>query len=512
MKKSEQSFDSIFFDKEYTQLAGKGNVVVIKIACLLIFTLTAIGFAVGGLEQLEERMNNPFTNWLDLDISPRVEKKLNDLRLDFINEDTLASYHLDAMSEWNKYHLVFHHKKYDFINHPIDTLSYIRMGRTVDAEGALFRQILNPNTNNISSINSSAFSKDGKLLEPCGLIVTEKMMLKLGYTPNDYANIHHLSINLGQGKTSVFQPLIAVVKQLPSLCQFVSTNRLYSITQGQFSNFIKINNNRNVSNINFRSIISSQKDFLKSKINDLLNVEDYLVSEEVIEIDNDRLCNVYKIHMNSSKPTASEIEDFLNYFETHKDFSNHSEIQCGEDADEIRYPHYLSFNFRDLNAIRNFQNKMQSQFDIPLIMEEVESRENFRMVSRLTTTMAFVLFCLGLFSILLYLGNLVQNHILRVKTNLGTFKAMGLSNTMLLSTYRKIVLKLLLNALLFGLPLSLLLGVGLDLFLMIGFNLWHWVIFLAVVIIVIIVLYLIQTILTFTLSASPGDLIYERIA
>ena len=87
---------------------------------------------------------------------------------------------------------------------------------------------------------------------------------------------------------------------------------------------------------------------------------------------------------------------------------------------------------------------------------------------------------------------------------------MGLSNKLLITTYRNIALKLLFNAFAIGLPVSLLLGISINGILEIGFNLWHWTILMSIILIVLILSGLVFFILNNTLSATPGDLIYER--
>ena len=61
-------FELIFFSNEYKALAGNNLRTILALFTILFFTFLALGFAIGSLENLEKKMDNPFTNWVALPI------------------------------------------------------------------------------------------------------------------------------------------------------------------------------------------------------------------------------------------------------------------------------------------------------------------------------------------------------------------------------------------------------------------------------------------------------------
>lgn len=513
MSKSNQDFHNIFFKNEYRKLAGKGNAIVFRLAFLLMITLTAIGFAVGGLNELSDRMDNPFTNWVDLDISNDVKKQLPKIQRAFQNGDTLDKYNLDGLGDWNRYWMNFYHRSHNAVVDRKDSLLYNKLGRTVDYEDDLFKEIINEKTGNLIYKNKDLVDEENTVQSSCGIIVTKELMDRLGYSKNEYTSIQNLSISIETNSLIVFIPLIGVVKELPSSCHFVSTIRMHNILQDDrfVNNIIK---NNDSTSIRILSEQNDQKNFLREKIRKELKVVDPAISEEKIILNSEKEYYAYTIKLGKSgSPKQQQVQLFIENLIANKKFAEHSYIQCGEDADVNDYPHWVSFNFIDLNMVKPFQEKMSNDYNIKLTMEQVESRENFRLVTLLTSTIAIILFGLGLLSIILYLGNLIQSHISSIKSNLGTMKAMGLTNQLLQSSYRKIMTKLFVRALLFALPAALIIGTGINyIFLNIGFNLFHWSIPTSIIIIIVFVLILVRKILNNTLTATPGNLIYGRVS
>lgn len=513
-KEVDKTFSKIFFENEYKDLAGHHGAVIKRLVLLLSITLTALGFAVGGLKQLKQRMDNPFTNWVDMVVSPNVEKKLPALRNHFLEQDSLNKYHLEGRGEWNEYYLAFQHRSHNPITFRKDSLTYLRRGRTLEFEGDLFNEIVKPGSKNLIYRDDSAFDESSNVVYPCGIIVTESVMSKLGYTPKEYDSVKHLSVSFHQGSDIIFLRLIAVVEQLPSLCSFVTTAKVWGIKEGEFGDYLIRNAPSDSTSIRLLSDKSIQGDMLKVKVAEELGVSDaFDLAIDSLLVDGEKTFFTYIIRINRDvAPSMAKIKDFIQSLKLSKSFTDYSYLDCGDDAGRIDNPHNITFNFRDLNEIRQFQHRLSSDHDIELTMEQVESRENFRLVSRLTTIMGVVLFGFGLLSILLYLGNLIHGHVLKIKTNLGTFKAMGLQNVTLIGTYTNIVLKLLFVALLLSLPLAFLIGWASDRYwLGVGFSFVHWSIPFVILLVFGVTYYLIHALLKRILMATPGDLIYERL-
>ncbi len=514
MRHQGSNFEGIFFKNEYRDLSGQGNAVIKRLILLLTLTFVALGFAIGGLKQLKERMDNPFTNWVDLPVNPRVEKQLKPLREHFSIQDSLDKYHLGGIIGWSDYHLSFHHKNHNPILDRKDSLAYIRRGRTIDFEGDLFREIINPKSTNVQYIDLTAFDENRMPEWPCAMIVTSSVMSKLGYEPSDYPSVKFLSVSLDRGRVLVYFKVLAIVEKLPSLCDFITTNRVYGIVQGEFGRYLMKNSISDSTTVRLMSFDKGQADFLKQKATTELGTNEFDLAEDSIYLDKERQIYTYILRISpDAAPTSEQTQAFLESCKQKNSFADYSYLDCGDDAERNDYPHNITFSFKDLDKIRDFQKTILTDHDIELMMEQVESRENFRLVTRLTTIIGTILFGFGLLSILLFLGNLINSHILKIKPNLGTFKAMGLENSALVGTYVKIILKLLVVSLSIALPIALTVGwLSNTFFLKVGFSFLHWSIPVVVLLVFTVTVFLIRRLLNKMLTATPGDLIYERLS
>jgi hypothetical protein len=66
----------LFFKNEFLSLLGSRYERLLILTSILALSYLAIGFAIGGLKELKTRMDNPYTNWVDLNIRSEYESKL----------------------------------------------------------------------------------------------------------------------------------------------------------------------------------------------------------------------------------------------------------------------------------------------------------------------------------------------------------------------------------------------------------------------------------------------------
>ena len=127
------------------------------------------------------------------------------------------------------------------------------------------------------------------------------------------------------------------------------------------------------------------------------------------------------------------------------------------------------------------------------------------------TMIVFAVVC-----IILFIVNLLQSYFQKVKRNLGTFKAFGISNRELITVYVLIMIATILVAIVISLAISLfiqeilpLLGVLKD-----GkydfLSLWSSKTFCSIAIIIVSSVVTVYVVMHKLLKLSPGDLIYDR--
>ena len=155
-------------------------------------------------------------------------------------------------------------------------------------------------------------------------------------------------------------------------------------------------------------------------------------------------------------------------------------------------------------------------------MSQIESKENYNFVSKLTLIISIFLICFSILSIVFFIINVLKSHIEKIRKNLGTFKAFGLSNKSLIRIYIFMALRFLFIACVIAFVTSYLLGnFGFIRMLLSLFNtaleeqqkyfdLLNWVTYLVIPLIILINGVIVRFSLAGILSRSPGDLIYSR--
>jgi ABC-type antimicrobial peptide transport system permease subunit len=183
---------------------------------------------------------------------------------------------------------------------------------------------------------------------------------------------------------------------------------------------------------------------------------------------------------------------------------------------------YISVYFSILDSIKPFQDYMFQKHKLKIEMTQIDAKENFNFMSKLTKITLFILILFCVFSISLFVYNLFTNHLEKIKKNIGTFKAFGLENSVLIRVYTAISFILVSASILIGFGAASLFGYfgGVRVILHIfGVNLESGYLYFdlntAWSYITILLLILVSTgIVWFKLKQmvknTPGDLIYER--
>jgi ABC-type antimicrobial peptide transport system permease subunit len=156
-------------------------------------------------------------------------------------------------------------------------------------------------------------------------------------------------------------------------------------------------------------------------------------------------------------------------------------------------------------------------------MSQIESKENYNFVSKLTIFISGFLVIFSVISIILFLSNVLKVHINKIKSNLGTFKAFGMSNPAIVKIYSILTMRFLFYAIFVSFFISLLIGeTGLFrlLFRMSGTtideNIKYFDLlsdsktYLALIAVILTSLIVLPWNIWRMLDKTPGDLIYKR--
>jgi hypothetical protein len=509
-------FERIFFKNEYIALAGPRRRTIIALWSILFFTFLALGFAVGSLGNLKRKMDNPYTNWVDVEVRSGMDSgKLNKIKERYNTKSITDTLQLKSMMGWTKFYQDFYAHGHDPLRQGFDTLRYQLGGRTIESEDFLLTKILEEK--NVLWHSDDFDPKQPDDFDDCEIIITEAMMTRLGFS-----NTQKIGYLESRDEAPFFIRVAAVVRELPNFCYYICRPKLYNILKG------KRENNKNcadlmLSNVRSQGIFYLLTDQENNRARvDSLAARFFAGKNPSLSADTDYKADDRNWQSNrfAFLPTLAPPPDSVRQFvEMARKIGIHvsefSSIDCGANFCNNADPgdfHYLAFNFDRLDRIRAFSQDMQEKFQVKVDMAQVEAKENFALVSRLTFAISLILLGFGILSIVLFVNNLLRTHLFEVRSNLGTFQAFGLDNRFLIRIYLKIIFAFL--ALSVGVSLLLAIIVDrIEQFLMgdeSRFNIFSLWVVASIVGLMSIGLWLSYRTIHRILSDSPGNLIYER--
>jgi len=484
-------FQVLFFRNEFNTLAGKTWQRVRDLSIILFITCLALSFVLGSLEILKKRMDDPFTNWVDIPIVREITKEtVQTIKSDFEKQDLKDKFRIKSVKGYTIWQFQLVHQKYNTV--------YFRHGRSIDFSDDLIKKILEP-SNIVAYPNGIEASQNND----CSVIVDEKLLQELGYTAID--GQQKIIMNFQDRQLSI--SIRAIVKFLPNKCAFVGTERLFALSGKDYSdsyseNYIEFSSPLKMTSSTQRDISNLIKN---ANVYDV-NVESYLWNTRRPR---------YKYRVNFTEDyTPAQRKSMLKILHDNELFKAIPvfDFECGEASTNIE-PYYLAINFGgDLSKIRPFQQYLSKNYEkVEISMDQIESKNNFALVSSLTLITSFAFFIFGIISIGFYLFSLLNTHLERLKPNLGTFKAFGLGDAFLTAIYTQIMVLFLALAISTSILLCLMIS-GLDLLLSneSHFKILDWRLLLAITALFFGGLFICKKIVKKILLDTPGDLIYGR--
>jgi hypothetical protein len=513
-----KDFIRLFNRRERKTLLGKNSVNLWILSGILFVTFLAIGFANGSLEYLANKMKDPFVNWVDIKVFFRDAADIEEIRSSLNKPEILETYQIANVTGYYRFSLLF----YD----TVEKGSYKAMGRTINVRNPVLEEIL-ANENLISGRGFQSASD-------IGLIVTENLLEESNYP----TGTPWLLMNIGVGGASgdeernIPVPVIAVVKSLPGLAQFITTpyfyaNRMMTYTQSPFNPLderkliVYVDEGQEAANElgwALFSTINKHPDFSKydpnftvtrnSKFNSGHNIviDFYPEPPDIYTID-----SIFSLVRNIPKAAAA------NGFTRIYDYGT----KLFEPRQYKRWDH-LAINFSDLGKIRAFSEYMLEQYEIEIELAQIISKENYLFITKLTRIISLILIGFSILSICLFLSNLLRNHLNSIRMNIGTFKAFGLENKILQSIYLKMIIGVIILSFLVSLIAGWFFGAagGMRLVLLLFGNplesgeSYYQLFDYWTIISIVLILSVSFLVLYFTarkiLKKTPGDLIYDR--
>lgn len=513
----------LFVRREGKVVLGKNYSNLWLLTSVLTATLLAIAFSNGSLEYLSYKMDDPFINWVDI-------------KNDFGEGDFFSlEYALDSDANKEEYHYTGYQADYYsalmFYGKTDDNVQYLRCRFLQGLNTPLVEKILEGDNvvrnwvvEDISSVRHQ---------NSIGIVITEEAMKKLGYEHVPSYIDHQRWSELNPSEFGIYSPdshffrlpipVLAVVKKLPGNMDVIADSYLYEQLDNDITHPFYLCKDRYASNLCY----FVPKDVDLQKVKSVVNKAASEFTDAEIEMDERSFY-------------APEIEPFrvgdfvvFDCFSDHLDYTAWGKINAVvKDAfgdkdvhrvfkyefsdNERSHKAFISVHFRDLHKLRDFEAYVRDNFKVKIEMSQINTKENFNAVSVMGHILSWGIIAFAIVCIILFIVNLFQSYFQKVKRNLGTFKAFGISNRDLIKVYVLIMAVIILAAIVISISVTWLIqglmhvcGIlkdGVFDYLLI----WSYKTVFSIVIIIMAAIYTVYAVMHKLLKATPGDLIYDR--
>ncbi len=537
---------SIFNEHQYLLMRRESRVVLGRRAVnlwLLVLVLTAtffsIAFSAGSMDYLQEKMNDPFTNWVNINRDASLEK-IGILKMELDKDSIRQHFLFDGVQTESEASL-------DMISpsgkQPLFSILYYEdMGSDLIHAVLSEENVIKGNSIEPDSISATSF----------GVIMTVDALAHLGYDIDHvpaYVDVARQALGadtlgyelLDGGYVRAPIPLLAVVKRLPMNKEMVASQyflKQYNDASMGDSRPFNMNNEQYARDLRFfvpAEVNNFDKDNVLKLIPDSLqSMADVLVAEEGIQaqlrswkkgciktvyvgLPGTPMSAINAVEKNILGAYSERgVKRVIAYNEKAQESFDGIDESTGMQNHSSSADDVISAHFYSLDSIRPFERFVKDVSELQIEMTQVNSKENFNAVSVMADILSVAMIIFSITSIIIFIVNMLQSYFQKVRRNLGTFKAFGISTRELTGVYVAIIICIILLALLIALSITWVTELLLPLF---GLTmegdfgwlvLWNSKTLWAVAIILIATVVSVLFVMRHQLRQTPGDLIYDR--
>lgn len=510
----------LFVKREGKVVLGKRYASLWLLCSVLTATFLAIAFSNASLDYLAYKMNDPFVNWVDIQYQSSGDFVHFKEELD--SETLKQQYHFNGYQADKYYYWMYFTANNDSTG--------LKVRYFAEIQTPLVQAILDK-----ENVVDGCRIADEKLDDlSFGVIITQEALRnKLGYkgeiptyiypmvTCDPLAGVDYGVEILSEHYAKSPVPVLAVVQRLPGNMDIIATK--YHYNQSILAQSLSMDNaGYHGSFIYFVPEKVDSESFTK----ELEEVTKSLTDATYYPNAHDKLPRMANYQAGNFASLRFDYEDQVDFAvnkQIHEQMMakygdkgvvrvyDYDEEETMDDTDD-----FISIYFADLNEIRPFAEYVKEQYKIVIEMSQVTAKENFNEVSIMANFLSWTMIVFAIICILLFIINLLQSYFQKVKRNLGTFKAFGLSNYELITIYVLIMIATIFAAVVISLLVTLfiqellpLLGIVKDGsfgYLSLGSSKT----FYSVLIIIVASVYTVYEVMHNLLKATPGDLIYDR--
>lgn len=511
----------LFVKREGKVVLGKNCSSLWLLTAVLTATFLAIAFSNASLDYLSIKMDDPFINWVDIK-NEFGEGDFTGLEYALDNEDNKQIYHYHD-------HQADYSFTYMFFGKEEKNVQYLKCRFFQDINTPLVEAILNNDNvikdwrvDNLQDVNPNTI----------GVIITEEIMKKLGYDRAP-SYIDYMSYSPGADSygfdllddefVRVPVPVLGVVKRLPGNVDLISTTYFYQQTCNDDTypfNMCKSDYARNLSyfipsSVHMEDFTEELNKLAKRYTESEMSVDEYsFYSPEIVPFMDGKFVTVESYDGDLDNDCLKAINEGILEKYSGKGMAR---VFAYEFSDyPLSQKSFISVHFMDLDKIRDFESYVRENFNVKIEMSQINAKENFNAVSTMGNILSWGIIVFAIVCIILFIVNLLQSYFQKVKRNLGTFKAFGISNGSLISVYVLIMAAIILAAIVMSVSVTWIIQGTMNLFGILKdgvydyLSLWSFKTVASIIIIILASAYTVYAVMHQLLRATPGDLIYDR--
>lgn len=504
--------------RESKEVLGKRKANLWLLTAVLVATFLSIAFSNGSMLYLSEKMNDPFTNWVDINQEFR-SNRYEQFRYELMKEDVQKRFLFDNVQSDHYNSLMFIGEK--------GSNPYLKVRFFEQIGGELVDAILSDD-NVVNGVRMPA----GKLVsDNTGFILTADVVKKLGYSTDSVPPyINYMSYSPGADTLGVKlvddfaaapMPVLAVVKRLPGNMDMIASQQFLQKKNDDISFPLDLNNldyQRSLLYFVPENIPDSEfEDAVTSAVPDSIGMAFSLMPDDKPQLASWMAGHIVSVFFDSYglpvevyQATAANIEAAVG----EKGVTRLYDYAISDRP--LQQSNYISVIFNSLDSIRAFERFAKDGFQVQIEMSQVSAKENFNAVSVMANIISWAMIIFSMVCIIMFIVNMLQSYFQKVKRNMGTFKAFGISSGELIGVYVLIITAIVVTAILIAILLAWLvemilpvLGVMKD-----GeynyLSLWSVKTLMAVVIMLVATVVTVWRVMSGLLRRTPGDLIYDR--
>ena len=488
---------------------------------VLIATFFSVAFSAASTAYLNEKMNDPFTNWVNIDLNGADDEVIRQLELmldDTSVQDRFGynSVQTEVNSSMNFVTTDGHPKIFSTLFY--ESLSNDLISAVLDEDNLVGECTIKPESIAEGSI---------------GVIMTSEALISLGYSLSNlpsFVDYHSKSVNadtlgLPMLEDQIYAraplPLLAVVKRLPMNKEIVASKYLNEVRIKAGSDCPIDLCHENYAKELFYFVSDKVRNFTFDSLKVCLPSDLTRCIVEVLEqpqvfnkFQSWERGSIMRVYVAPGTPlkVINDLENAINRCYSSVRVRRIYNYDTVEISGYTIRDNVISVHFVHLDSIGSFEHFVKDCSGLQIEMTQVNAKKNFWAVSRMANILTAAMIMFSVVSIIIFIVNMMQNYFQQVKRNLGTFKAFGVSTDELTKVYVILIVGIVMLSLVVSMmvvwwvELLIPLRDGQFKYLVLWNNMTPWVVGVIIISAVISVLFVMHKLL----RRTPGNLIYDR--